>query len=114
MIKYPQFVRTQSAVTSFSSGPITVGDGGGFFIAVTFTGSNVAGTLSLQCAATPDFARPFTLTGTSTAVTNSTSAYFNLDGQRYPYVRVVWAYTSGTGNITVDATIAQRTSTDVA
>lgn len=111
---YPLFVPTRSAAADYTSGALSLGQTGSFWIGVTFSGSDVAGTLSLQCSATKDFARPFTVANTSTAITSSAEANFNLTDQNYPYVRVFWDYTSGTGNISVDAAVRPRSVTDVA
>jgi hypothetical protein len=104
---WDSFIPIQTAVTNFTSSAIPTGDNGNVAVGVTITGADVVGTLSLQAAFTQDFARPF-LIQTATAVTASADTLINLTDINYPYVRVVWVYTSGTGNLTVDVSIRQQ------
>lgn len=104
---WDSFIPTASAVTGFTSAAIPTGDNQNVAIGVTITGTDVVGTLTLQAAFTQDFARPF-LIQAATAVTASADTLFNLTDIHYPYVRIVWTYTSGTGNITVDVSIGQQ------
>lgn len=107
MIINDAFLPTQSAAADLRTGPINVGDYGNYFIGVTFSGADVVGTLTLEASATKDFARSWTVANSSTAITASGDAYWNISDVNYPYVRVFWDYTSGTGNITIDYTIRQ-------
>ena len=106
MIINDAFLPTQSAAADLRTGPINVGDYGNYFIGVTFSGNDVVGTLTLEASATPDFARYWNVEAGS-AVTASGDVYFIKSDVNYPYVRLFWDYTSGTGNITVDYTIRQ-------
>lgn len=67
-------------------------------ISVVFTGSNVVGTLKLQ--ASNDDLVWFDVPNTTTSVTASGDVFYNIDVCSYRYIRLVWTYTSGTGNIT--------------
>jgi hypothetical protein len=104
---YPLWIPAHTAVTGFTSAPLIIQDNGNCAIGVTITGADVVGTLTLQGAFTEDFARPF-LIQTATAITASADTLYNLNDLNYPFVRLVWAYTSGTGNISVDASIRQQ------
>lgn len=95
---------TDTAVTNFATGPFNVGDAGNYFFGVTFTGANVIGTLTLEASSTPDFTNFWVVTGSSQAVASSANKYYDTTLCSYPYVRLRWAYTSGTGNITVEGT----------
>ena len=106
MIIADAFLPATSAALDRNIGPISIMDYGNYWIGVTFSGADVAGTLQLQGAATIDFARPFNI-GSSVSVTTSTDQSFTGDGVAYPYIRLVWDYSSGTGNITVDYAIRQ-------
>lgn len=78
-----------------------LGDLTDYSISVDFTGANVVGTLTLEASnsATSGFV---TVSGSSQAVTASADHLWSVTGAGYRYVRVVWDYTSGTGNMTVD------------
>jgi len=107
MRPYLAFYPTTTAATSFTSAPIALGDAGNAFIGYTISGADVAGTISLQCSVDAAFTRPLTVTNSSTSITNSADGYFQITDASYPFVRVVWAYSSGTGNITVDVSIRE-------
>jgi hypothetical protein len=104
---FASWIPTVSAVTDFTTAGLIVGDNGNCAIGVTLSGSDVVGSISLQGAFTEDFARPF-LIQTATSVTGSADTLYNLVDLNYPYVRLLWDYTSGTGNITIDASIRQQ------
>lgn len=92
---YPQ---TTSAGSSVSSVAYDLGDLTNYSIAVDFTGTNLAGTLKLQ--ASNDGTDFVDVAGSSQAITGAASHIWNVTGASYRYVRVAWAYTSGTGDIT--------------
>lgn len=104
---YPLWIPAATAATGFTTAPLIIQDNGNFAIGVTITGSDVAGTLSLQGAFEETFARPF-LIQTATAITASADTLYNLSDINYPFVRLLWVYSSGTGNISVDASIRQQ------
>lgn len=106
MIICDEFLPATSAAVDRNIGPISLMDYGNYWIGVTFSGADVAGSLQLQGAATQDFARPFNI-GSPVAITSSAEASFTGDGVSYPFIRLAWDYTSGTGNITVDYAIRQ-------
>ena len=94
---------TVSAGTTQNSGVLSLGDNTGYFIAIDFSGSDLAGTAKLQISS--DNSDWIDLTDGSQSVTSAASKYWNISGAQYPYVRVSWTYTSGTGNWTVTATL---------
>jgi hypothetical protein len=80
--------------TSFDLGDLT-----SYSIAVDFTdgAGNLAGTLTLE--ASNDNSDFVTIVGSNQAVSNSQSHVWNVTGASYRFVRPVWVYSSGTGNI---------------
>lgn len=104
---YPLFYPVTTAVTSFTTPPLPVGDNSNLGAVVTITGVDVAGTLSVQGSIDETFARPI-LMQTATAVTASADTLISLAYFSLPYVRFIWAYTSGTGNISIDVCVMQQ------
>lgn len=100
-----------TAVTPFNSAPLLLNDNDGVYIQVLFTGSNVVGTLTLEASA--DNTTYVTIAGSSQAVTASANSAWNQSNLNAKYVRAVWAYTSGTGNISIKANIKSKTVTPV-
>ncbi len=100
-----------TAVTPFNSAPLLLNDSDGLYVQVLYTGSNVAGTLTLEASA--DNTTYITVAGSSQAVTSSVNAAYNVNNLNAKYVRVVWAYTSGTGNISVKANIKAKAVTPI-
>lgn len=107
MKTFTGFYPATSAATNYTSGPIALGDAGNFFVGYTFSGSDVAGTLSLECSTTLDFTRSWPVANSSTAITNSADGYLTYSDQNFPFVRVKWVYTSGTGNLTLDVCVRE-------
>lgn len=71
----------------------------GFSVLAAWTGSSPAGTIKVQ--ASPDGVL-WIDTGITASVSGSTGSYFvNKEWQFYPYVRVIYTPTSGTGSIDV-------------
>lgn len=103
---FPLFYPATTAATSFTTPPINVGDWGNISAAVFITGADVVGTLSVQGAIEKTFARPI-LMQAATAVTASADTLISLSYVGLPYIRFVWAYTSGTGNISIDVSIRE-------
>jgi hypothetical protein len=99
MAKSFTLLGTQSAGANADSGVLDLVDltTASFYIA--FTGSNVAGTLTLQGSV--DGTTFFDYPGSSQSVTSSTGHIYDLNPTGVRYFRVHWVYTSGTGNITV-------------
>lgn len=91
---------TTAATTPNVSASYLLGDVTNYCVSVDFTGSDVAGTLTLESA--PASTGPWTtVLNSSQAITSSGDHMWNVNGASYPWVRVRWVYTSGTGNITV-------------
>jgi hypothetical protein len=106
MIINDNFLPATSAAGDVRTGPIAVQDYGNIAVGATFSGSDLAGSVSLEASFTRDFTRSFAV-GTPTAVTAASDVLLNVSDINYPWVRVFWDYTSGTGNITVDYSIRQ-------
>lgn len=105
MKRFSGFIASTSAASFSASPALPVGDGGNYFICVIISGSDVAGTLKLQ--ASDNATDWFDVANSSTAITASADAMWNISDVNYPYVRVAWTYTSGTGNISGRATIRE-------
>ncbi len=88
-----------------SSVKLDLGDLKSYSIQVSFSGSNVVGTLTL--VASDDDSIYTTVANSSVAVTASASTLYDVRDAGYRYVKVSWAYTSGTGNITIKAAVKE-------
>jgi len=104
---FPLFYPASTAATGFTTPAIPVGDNQNLGAIVFITGSDVVGTLSVQGAIEETFARPV-LMQAATAVTASADTLISIPYFAMPFVRFVWAYTSGTGNISIDVCIMQQ------
>jgi len=99
MAKTNTLLATTSAASSATSGVQDLGDLQLCGFQITFTGSNVAGTLVLQGSV--DGTTFFDYPNSSQSVSSSTGVIYDLNPSGLRYFRVKWTYTSGTGNITV-------------
>lgn len=70
-----------------------------FAIQATLTGSNLVGTLKLQ--ASLDNSTWIDVSGSSVSITASADQLWDVTAAGYRYVRAVWTYTSGAGNMTI-------------
>ena len=104
-------VAVVSSVTDITSPPLLLNDNDGVYIQVLISGSDVVGTLSLQASA--DNVTYITVAGSSQAVASSSDHAWNVSGLNAKYVRVFWDYTSGTGNISMQANIKSPAVTQV-
>lgn len=104
---YPLFYPVTTAVTPFTTPALPVGDNANVTANVTITGADVVGTLSVQGSIDEAFTRPI-LMQAATAVTASADTLLSFPYFGLPYVRFVWAYTSGTGNISIDVCVMQQ------
>jgi hypothetical protein len=99
-MKLATLIPTQSAAVDITSAAIELGDIQSFSVSVDFTGSNIVGTLTLECSNESATAGFTTVASSSQAVTSSADHMWSVSGAGYRWVRVFWDYTSGTGNIT--------------
>jgi len=100
-----------TAATAFNSPPLVINDNALCFIQYLISGSDVVGTASLEASADNV---TWTAYGSSTAVTASADGHFNVIDCGAKYIRFVWAYTSGTGNISVVANLKVRSVSPIA
>lgn len=95
-----------TAATSVAAGTyLFLGDQPYFSIQAIFTGSDVAGTFKLQRSI--DGVSWADISGQTTSVTSSASTVLGGGAEGATYVRWAWAYTSGTGNLSVIGVIKQ-------
>lgn len=71
-------------------------------IQAVYTGSPV-GAIELQCS--NDQTTWTSITGSSNAVSGASNTYWNIKDISFPYLRVVYTFTSGTGSLTVKALV---------
>lgn len=90
---------TVSAASNITSAPIDLGDIINFSVQANISGSDVVGTFHLEVS--NDGSTWFDLSGATDSVSASSDVFLNVNDAGYRYVRYDWAYTSGTGNITV-------------
>ncbi len=106
-MKNAVLIPTQTAANKTSAG-CQLADLSLFSVAVIFTGSDVVGVLTLECTDDETGAANYvTVAGSSTAVAASGNVTYNVNGAGYRWVRVKYAHTSGTGNITATITVKQ-------
>lgn len=92
---------TANSTSNANSGILFLGDQINVCVAATFTGADVAGTFKLQ--GSEDGTSFKDIASQSISVTASAYAPLALE-TAFPYIRAVWTYSSGTGNITITAT----------
>lgn len=95
-----------SAAVDVTAGWLDLGDYTGYSIDCTLSGSNVAGTLKLECS--NDKTTVVDVPSSSQAITSSADHIYNVSDAQYRYVRADWTATSGTGNLTVNGIIKQH------
>jgi len=96
-MKDMELIPVQTGAADLVSNHYDLNDIKAFSAAVTFTGTDLEGTLKLE--ASLDLATWFDVPNSTEAVTASTSVIWSVDPCTYRYIRVNWDYTSGTGNI---------------
>ena len=94
-----------SAAGNLTSGWLDLGDFTGCSITCLISGSNIAGTLTLDCS--NDMTTLVEVPSSSTAITSSADHIYNVSDVQYRYIRVAWAASSGTGNLSVTGVIKQ-------
>ena len=90
-------IPTKSAAASLVTAAVDLGDISVFSVHVTFTGANVAGSLTLEASDVD--ADYVTVPDSTQSVTSSADHVWSVTGAGYRYVRVNWTYASGTGDI---------------
>ncbi len=101
---YPAKTAATSVTTATTS--IDLGDNLDYSFQAIFTGSDVAGTFKLQQS--EDNVTFIDISTKTTSVTSSTSTILGDSGAPYRYVRFQWSYSSGTGNLSVVASVKQN------
>lgn len=98
-MKTLELLATVSAASSRTSLPMDLEDLAMYSIQVTISGSDVAGTLKLQCS--DDNTTYFDVANSSVSITSSADQLWDVTICSYRYVKAVWTASSGTGNITI-------------
>lgn len=109
-MKEISLVSAATAGSTTQSPALDLGDLRDFSVHVNFSGSNLAGTLSLQAiGTTAEYANSdwVDISNSSQAVTSAASHVWNVTNASYKYVRAVWTYSSGSGNWTVTACLKE-------
>lgn len=104
-MKTIQLVTAVSAGTNQNSPYFVLDDLLNYSVAVDFSGSDLAGTLKLQCS--NDASDWVDVANSSQSVTAAASHIWNVFDAAYRYVRAVWTYSSGTGTWTVKVVIKE-------
>ncbi len=102
-MKQDQIIPQTDATSSRKSNTLDLGDLKDVSIQVTFTGSDLTGTLKLEAS---NNGTTFVDVAESTeAVTLSEDHIWNLAVANYRFLRADWVYTSGSGTIQMDSLI---------
>ncbi len=83
-----------------------LGDLETYAIAINFSGSDLTGTLTLECS--NDGSDFVTVAGSSQSITLAASHLWNVTGTGYRFIRVFWDYDTGTGTITALLVVKER------
>jgi hypothetical protein len=102
-----ELISSQSAAGDVTSAAYSLGDLTTFSIEVDFSGTDLAGTLTLQARNSDGYTWK-TVAGSSQAVTSAADHIWSVSAAGYKEVRVFWDYTSGTGNIKAAIYIKQN------
>jgi hypothetical protein len=98
-LKIITLIPATSAAVDMQSAAFDMGDLVSGSVEVDFTGSDVVGTLTLECRNT-ELAAWKTVASSSQPITASGDHIWIITGSAgYRYLRVAWDWTSGTGNI---------------
>lgn len=93
-----ELIPSQDATSNATSAYFDLGGKIDFAIQVFFTGTDLAGVLTLEASIDPANGWVKVL-DSDQAVTSSAGHIWNVTGAGYRYIRVKWVYTTGTGNI---------------
>lgn len=110
-MKEKTILQDVDATSDVTSVPLDLGDLTNYSISVLFSGGagNLVGSLKLQAATRDDVAASYIdIPGTTQAVAASGDHQWNVSNAAYRYVRAVWTFTSGTGNIEMVAVIVEN------
>lgn len=100
-MKTLDLIANQDSSSNLTTAPVPLGDSINYSFQAIFTGSDVAGSVKIQVSNFDDPDTFVDLTGATDSVASSAPAKINVTGSGDRYARLVWTYTSGTGNISV-------------
>lgn len=101
-----QLMSAANAGANATSVPSTLGDLKDFSIHIDFSSGTLNGTLTLECS--NDGSDWVTVSGSTQSVASGASHMWNISNACYRYVRVAWAWTSGTGTLTARMVIKEN------
>lgn len=105
-MKTATLLATVSAASSKTSNYYDLVDLRCYAIQILLSGTDLAGTLTLE--ASIDATTWVTVSGSSQSITSSADHLYDVGQAGYRYVRCVWTYSSGTGNITVTIAVKDQ------
>lgn len=96
-----------TAAADAMSVPVQIDDLTAYSVQITFSGGagDLAGVLTVE--ASNDAVTFVTVAGSAQTVVASTNHVYNVSDASYRWFRIVWDYTSGTGNMVMKAVIKQ-------
>lgn len=106
-MKIKELIPSQNANADTTSVAFGIGDLKTYSVVVYFTGADVVGNLKIFVAL-EEGDEYIELTGSSHNVTASIKHLYNVDGAGYNFIKLVWDYTSGTGNISAKASYKEN------
>jgi hypothetical protein len=102
----PYVIVNGATAANLTSPAVDLGDLQVYGIEVLVTGSDVVGTFTLEASNTKN--AWVTISGSSQAITASADVFYDVTKAGYRYVRLVFAYTSGTGAITASVVVKEN------
>lgn len=99
-------VNAATAASFSASQPLDLGDLKDYSMGIVVSGSDVAGTFTLECS--NDKTTWVTVADSDQAITTSQEVFYDVRDANYRYARLAFSYTSGTGTITVTAIVKQN------
>lgn len=100
-MKEYQLASGHNVTSALSSVALDLGDMTNYAIQVTFSSSGISGSLTLEGSL--DKSTWTTIPDSSQTVTGGAAHMWSVEKAGYRYVRATWAYSAGTGTLTMKA-----------
>lgn len=97
-MKRIELLSAANAAVNQTSIGVDLGDAQGYSVEVAFSSGTLNGTLTLE--ASVGGTNYATITGSSQAIASGATHIYNITDAEYPYVRLKWVASSGTGTVT--------------